>query len=475
MTGTTKKSKTEKGRLTFYGATGTVTGSRHLLELRGKSFLIDCGLFQGPKKNRLKNWETFPVPPRGIDQVLLTHAHIDHSGFLPRFCSDGFEGKVHCTRATERLCEIMLKDSAHLQEEDARWANKKGFSKHKPALPLYTVKDAEKALTFFEPLQYSEGFYIDEDFRIKFKDAGHILGSSFIDIKVGNSKRSRKIVFSGDLGRPAEKYLRDPVQPFNVDYLVLESTYGDRLHEDLDPREEITRVVNDSIKRGGVLIIPSFAVGRTQTLLFILRELEEEGKIPPLPIYVDSPMAIGVTKIFEDRLSDQNILSRVLTLEGKEIFHPENLHICKERNESIAINKIEKKAIIISASGMVTGGRILHHMANRLPYQQNTVLFIGYQAEGTRGRTMLDGRPEVKIHGRMVPIKAHIENISGLSAHADYNETLAWLMGFNYPPEKTFIVHGEPESSKALAEKIKSKFGWDVVIPETGESFELDF
>jgi metallo-beta-lactamase family protein len=464
-----------KGRLTFYGATGTVTGSRHLLELKGHSFLIDCGLFQGNKENRLRNWEPFPIPPQGIDKVLLTHAHIDHSGYLPRFCREGFTGKIHCTKATARLCEIMLKDSAHIQEEDARWANKKGFSKHSPALPLYNVKDAEHALTMFAPVQYSDGMYIEDDLRIKFKDAGHILGSSYIDIKVGDDKAPRKIVFSGDLGRPAEKYLRDPVQAFNVDYLVIESTYGDRLHGGLDPREEIARVVNESVDRGGVLVIPSFAVGRTQTLLFLLRELEEEGKIPALPIYVDSPMAIGVTKIFEDRLADQNLASRVLTLEGKQIFHPQNLHICKERDESISINKINKGAIIISASGMVTAGRILHHMANRLPYKENTVLFIGYQAEGTRGRDLLAGKTEVKIHGQMVPVNAHIENISGLSAHADYNEILAWLIGFNRPPEKTFIVHGEPEASAALAEKIKARLGWNVIVPRFAERFELDF
>lgn len=470
-----KNMNSENGQLTFLGATGTVTGSRYHLKLKGKNLLIDCGLFQGPKENRLKNWEPMPVESRGFDRVLLTHAHIDHSGYLPRFCRDGFQGKINCTKATARLCEIMLKDSAHLQEEDARWANKKGFSKHTPALPLYNVKDAEQALKYFEPVQYGEALFLEDDFRIKFKDAGHILGSSFIDIKIGSGKSSRKIVFSGDLGRPSGKYLRDPVQAFNVDYLVIESTYGDRLHDEIDPREAIARIVNESVERGGVLVIPSFAVGRTQTLLFFLRELEEKGDIPALDIYVDSPMAIGVTKIFEERLSDQNIFSRVLTLEGKQIFQPKKLHVCRERNESISINEVKKNAIIISASGMVTGGRIMHHMANRLPYPENTVFFIGYQARGTRGRTIWERNPEVKIHGQMVPIKAHIEYITGLSAHADYNETLAWLLGFNHPPAKTFIVHGEPEASSALADKIKSMLGWDVIIPEYGDSFDLEF
>lgn len=463
-----------KSKLTFYGATGTVTGSRFLLEVKDHRLLIDCGLFQGRKEIRKRNWEPFPFPAADIERILLTHAHIDHSGYLPRIIKDGFEGNIHSTVTTARLCEIMLKDSAHLQEEDARWANKRGFSKHKPALPLYTVDDAEEALKHFVPLQYGEGFYLSDDFRIKFKDAGHILGSSFIDIKVGQGSSARKIIFSGDLGRPSGKYLRDPVQAFNVDYLVIESTYGDRLHDEADPREALVRIIKESRERGGVLIIPSFAVGRTQTLLFLLRELEEEKKIPELDIYVDSPMAINVTKVFEDRISDQNIISRLLTLEGKRVFHPRKLHICEHRNQSKAINDIKKNAIIISASGMVTGGRILHHLANRLPDPSNTVFFIGYQAEGTRGRTILEQKPDVKIHGQKVPINAHIEHISSLSAHADYNEILAWLMGFNKPPEKTFIVHGEQVASEALAQKIRSKLKWDVEVPEHGQGFSLN-
>ena len=464
-----------KAKLSFFGATGTVTGSRFLLESRDHKLLIDCGMFQGPKENRLKNWDSFPFPPSDIQKILLTHAHIDHSGYLPKFCREGFEGQIHCTQATARLCDIMLKDSAYLQEEDARWANKKGFSRHSPALPLYTIQDAEKALTQFSPVEYGEAMYLEDDFRIKFKDAGHILGSSIIDIKAGVGNQTRKIIFSGDLGRPGAEYLRDPVQAFNVHYLIIESTYGNRLHDEIDPREALIRIVSESQKRGGVLIIPSFAVGRTQTLLYLLRELEDEGKIPSLDIYVDSPMAINVTKVFEDRLSDQNISSRILALEGKRQFHPKKLHICEHRNKSKAINEVTKNAIIISASGMVTGGRILHHLANRLPDPKNTVFFIGYQAKGTRGRAILEGKPEVKIHGRMVPIKSHIEHISSLSAHGDYNEILAWLMGFNHPPEKTFIVHGEPEASQSLADKIRRKLGWKVAVPEYGQSFDINF
>jgi len=461
-------------RLTFYGATGTVTGSRYLLELKNKKYLIDCGLFQGKKANRLKNWEPFPVSPNEIDRVFLTHAHIDHTGFFPRLVKDGFKGPVHCTRATRDLNNIMLLDSAHLQEEDAKWANKKGFSKHKPALPLYTTKDAENALKLFEPKYYGEEFFMDDNIRIKFKDAGHILGSAFVEFRTRNNDKIRKILFSGDMGRPDRPVLRDPTQVFNVDYLILESTYGDRLHDNGDPTADLARIINESVERGGVLVIPSFAVGRTQTLLFVLRELEEQGKIPSLPVYIDSPMAIKTTDVFENHLANFNITTRMLTLAGKDVFHPKQLHISKTREQSIEINSIEKNAIIISASGMITGGRILHHMFERLPNPKNTVLLIGYQAEGTRGRTILDGDEYVKIHGQQIPVKAKIESITSYSGHADYNEILAWLMGFNKPPEKTFIVHGEPEASQAMTEKIRNLFGWDVVIPQFGENFEID-
>ena len=460
--------------LTFYGATGTVTGSRFVLEVNGTKMLIDCGLFQGSKKNRLRNWDPFQVPPGEIEKVLLTHAHIDHTGYLPRFCRDGFAGEVHCTYPTYDLCEILLKDSAHLQEEDAYWANKKGFSKHSPALPLYNVEDAENALAFFSPKYYGEDFYINDELRVKFKDAGHILGSAFIDIKNGNGATARKILFGGDLGRPGRPILRDPVQVFNVDYLVLESTYGNRLHEDNSPNEEFAKIINESVKRGGVLVIPSFAVGRTQSLLYTIRELEEQEKIPALQVFVDSPMAIDATTIFENRMADQDLEARVLKIQGKNIFRPKRLHICKSRNDSKEINKQKNHAIIISSSGMVTGGRILHHLAERLPREENTILFVGYQAEGTRGRAILEGKSEIKIHGRNIPVNAKIENITGYSGHADYNEILAWSMGFNKAPEKTFIVHGEPDASSAMKEKIEQKFGWNVEIPAFGQSFELE-
>jgi metallo-beta-lactamase family protein len=431
------------GKITFWGATGTTTGSRHMLDVRDRRFLIDCGMFQGQKENRLRNWEKFPVPPESIDRVFFTHGHFDHTGYFPKFCREGFKGLAHCTYATQEFCKLLFLDSAHIQEEDARWANKKGFTKHKPAKPLYDTKDAERAVDFLSPLQYGEDLYMEDDLRIKIKDAGHILGSGLVDIKTHTGKNSRKIVFSGDLGRPSRRFLRDPTQVFNVDYLVVESTYGNRLHDRKSAIGELIRVVKESVKRGGVLIIPSFAIGRTQDLLFVIRELEESGRIPSLPVYIDSPMAIDATEVFERRISDMNITSRVSRISGINIFRPKNLHICASRTESKNINNIKKGAIII-------------------------------QAQGTRGRAIVEGNESVKIHGRQISIAAKIESISGFSGHADYNEILAWLTGFNKAPEKTFVVHGEPESSQAMADSIRGKLGWDVVIPEFGQSFDID-
>ena len=415
-----------------------------------------------------------PIPPNQIDRVMLTHAHIDHAGYLPRLSKQGFTGQVNCTHSTADLCHILLKDSAHFMEEDARWANKKGFSRHKPAQPLFDLGDVEDVLRRFKPVHYGQRLDLAPECEAKFKDAGHLLGSSMIDIRTGLAGPRRKIVFCGDLGRPARALLRDPVQVYDIDYLVLESTYGDRLHDDSSFHDDFIRVINESVDRGGVLVIPSFAVGRTQTILYTLRELEEEGKIPFLPVYVDSPMAIDALAVYENRIPVQNLSCRTSTVRGARVFHPKHLHLTDTREQSMAINGVKSGAIIISSSGMVTGGRILHHMIHRLPNPKNTVLFIGYQAHGTRGRRILEGEPTVKIHGRHIDVKAKIENMSGFSGHADYTETLAWLMGFNRAPEKVFIVHGEPEASQSLAQKIRDTYGWEVVIPELGDAFDID-
>lgn len=460
--------------ITFHGAVGTVTGSRHQLDIDGTNLLIDCGSFQGVKEVRARNWEPFPINASDIDRLVLTHAHIDHSGHIPRLCKEGFSGPIHCTHATRDLCDILLRDSAHIQEEDARHANEKGYTKHDPALPLYTVADAETAMSQFSPIHYGENLHIDDTIRIKLRDAGHILGAALVDIKTGAGDKARKIVFSGDIGRPDQPILRDPSQAYNVDYLVLESTYGNRLHDHGTPREELARVINESLDRGGVLLIPSFAVGRTQTLLYVIRELEEEGRIPSVPVFVDSPMSIRATEVFEEHTNDLDITARSLILNNTKLFRPKQVRFAMSRKDSMAINEVRQRAIIISASGMVTGGRILHHMIQRLGDPQNTVLFIGYQAEGTRGRDMLEGAETVKIHGGYFPVKAHIESISGYSGHGDYNELMAWLMGFNRPPEKTFIVHGEPDAAKAMADHIEQKFGWQVVLPTLGERYEIN-
>lgn len=462
-------------RLTFLGAAGTVTGSRHLIELNDKRLLVDCGLFQGPKKNRLKNWEPFPVEPSSLDAVMLTHAHIDHTGFLPAIVKHGFKGPIYCTKATADLAAILLPDTGHLQEEEAKWANKKGYSKHRPAKPLFTEEDARKVLPMLHPVEYGMHFEPAPQVRAKYRDAGHILGSGYLDLKHISGRSSRKIVFSGDLGRPTDAILRPPSTPYNVDYLVLESTYGDRLHSSQFSVDELARVVNESVEREGVLVIPSFAVGRAQTLLYVLRELEEAGKIPELPVYLDSPMANQALSVHRSHIADLNLVCRKKSLSGVRLFHPKNLQLSVSREQSMAINKVRKGAVIISASGMVTGGRILHHLRERLPDSRNTVLFIGYQAEGTRGKTIVAGKESVRMFGQEVEIKARVENIDGFSGHADYREILAWLMGFNKAPERIFLVHGEPHSATALAGHIQSQFKWDVTVPAEDDHVVLEF
>ena len=462
-------------KLTFLGAAGTVTGSRHLLETHGKRLLIDCGLFQGVKENRLKNWDAFPEAAALIDEVILTHAHIDHTGYLPRLVKDGFKGPIRCTDATSDLLKILLPDTGYLQEEEARYANKRGYSKHSPAKPLFTENDARDVFPLLSPLEYGQHFFPAEGLRGKYRDAGHILGSAWLDLKSRSEKRTRKILFSGDLGRPFDPVLRSPTQPYNVDYLILESTYGDRLHEDMNPREQFVEIVTKTFKRGGMVVIPAFSVGRTQTLLYMIREMEEAGQLPAVPIYVDSPMALKALEVHQQHIQDMNLSCRKAHIEGTRLFKPQKLKLCPKLDQSKAIHQVRDKGIIISASGMATGGRILHHLSNRLPNERDTILFVGYQAEGSRGRLLLEGAKELKMFGQMVPVKAGIEYVSGFSGHADYNEIIAWLMGFNKEPEKVFLVHGEDGPREALAQHIQKHLRWDVMIPKEGESVDLDF
>lgn len=462
-------------QIKFLGAAGTVSGSKFLVDTGELRLMVDYGMFQGAKNLRLMNWEAPPIPPSSVDHVLLTHAHIDHSGMLPAFVRDGFQGKIWCTPVTAELCEISLLDAAHLQEEDARFANKMKFSKHTPALPLFTTEDAERVMPLLRPLEYDKHAQLSDGTEICFREAGHILGSATVEVNARVGGKTLSIVFSGDLGRYDALILRDPAPIRKADYLVLESTYGDRTHPAEEPVAELASIINETARRGGMLVIPSFAVGRTQTLLYMLRDLKVRGLIPDLPIFVDSPMAQHVTELFcrHEEIFDEEA-KRILKQTGKCPILGPNLQFVRSPQESQKINDMRFPAIIVSASGMVTGGRILHHLKYRLPDARNTILFVGYQAAGTRGQQLKDGARAIKIHGEMVPVRAQIRTIDAFSGHADSNEILRWLKKFETPPKTTFIVHGEKESSQGLARLIKSALGWKTHIPELFESVTLE-
>ncbi len=457
-------------KLTFLGATNTVTGSKYLLTCETKTgvekrILIDCGLFQGLKQLRLKNWAKLPIDPKTVDAVILTHAHIDHSGYLPLFVKNGFSGKVYCSQATSDLCEVLLLDSAHLQEEEAKYANKGGFSKHHPALPLYTQEDAQNALALLTPVDYEQEIDLGEGLKAKLSPSGHILGSAFVYIE--NSKTS--ILFSGDIGRPNDILMKAPVRIKHADYLVLESTYGNRLHAQADPKIKLADIINQTTNRKGVVLIPVFAVGRAQELLYYIHLLKESGAIPHnIPVYLNSPMAVDATAIFnhyknEHRLTPEqsHALCRVA-------------HMVNSIEESKALNETTVPMIILSASGMASGGRVVHHLKAFAPNPRNTILFVGFQAAGTRGAAMLDGAESIKIHGQYVPVRAKVEYLANLSAHADYAEILAWLGGFERAPKTTFITHGEPVAADAMRLHVEEEMHWKVFVPEYLETVELN-
>ena len=460
--------------LQFLGAAGTVTGSKFVLDVGGSRALIDCGLFQGLKELRLRNWDSLPVNPSSITWVLLTHAHIDHTGYLPRLVRDGFKGPVYATSATADLLKILLPDSAWLQEEDAEYANRKGFSKHSPALPLYTEQDANAALKLVQKVAYQEDVRLNKSLAARFIPAGHILGSSFIEVQVTEHDRDPvKVVFSGDLGRYDEPILNDPAPETDADYLLIESTYGDRLHDHTNPKDHLAEIINATVVRGGKIIIPAFAVGRTQSLVYFLRELEDEGRIPVLPVAVDSPMGAEATRLYTKHREDHDFdMTRLKNL-NRNPLATRNFSLVQGRNGSKALKDQQGPAIIISASGMATGGRVVHHLAQWLPDRASSVIFVGYQGVGTRGRRLQDGEKQIKIHGELVPVNAHIESIGSLSAHADCGEIMRWLGGFKRPPRKTFVVHGEVGSATALRDRIVRELGWDVVIPTYKEVVEL--
>jgi len=460
-------------KLSFYGAAGTVTGSKYLLEHNGFKMLVDCGFFQGPRSIRERNWQPPPFKPSDVDLVLLTHAHLDHTGYLPVVEKAGYEGVVMATEPTVDLCGVLLPDSGHIQEEDARWANKRGFSKHKPALPLYTEQDARRTLRLLRGVPFDKTIQVHDDVTIRFYPAGHILGAAFISVHLKEKTGSRKVLFSGDLGRLARPIIPDPAPMPECDHLLVESTYGLRDHPDVDPVDELARVVNETTQGGGTVVIPSFAVGRTQSLMFMLRELEREGRISKnIPIYVDSPMAIHAIRVFLRHKAAYDMEMRSLVAQGQDPLGMRDVKLCSSVEDSKAINDVNGPCIIISASGMATAGRVLHHLKARLPNAKNTVLFAGYQATGTRGQKLQQGAETVRIHGQDVPVRARIETLDGLSGHADRNGIVRWMKEGN-KPSSIHLVHGEPKARSMMGKIIKERLGYDTHEPAYLERVEL--
>lgn len=482
------------GTLTFLGAARTVTGSKYLLDTGRSQVLIDAGLFQGLKELRERNWQPFPMDASKLDAIVLTHAHLDHCGYLPSLVAAGFTGRVFCTAGTQDLVRIVLPDSGRIQEEDADNANRHGFSKHHPALPLYTEADAMRALTHLQPVGYDRPMPVADGIEVDFINAGHLLGSAYVRLRTGD----RTVLFGGDLGRFDRPVLPDPTMVDSADYLLVESTYGNRLHQNGDDGEKLARVVRDTADRGGRVIIPAFAIGRVEELIWWLRKLEEEKRIPVLPVYLDSPMAVEALARYRERLHE---LDEDLQPERRDEKAPlgeaartesqasrreharrerQLCAFCTERFRTVATAAESKQltestmpAIVISASGMATGGRVLFHLKAGLPDSRNTVLFVGYQAAGTRGRRLVDGEKAVKIHGRMIPVNADIEVIESMSAHADSGEILHWLGGFKAAPRTTFIVHGEPAAMEALQASISSRLGWTTMMPTHRQTVQL--
>lgn len=458
--------------LEFLGATGTVTGSRFLIDAPRARLLVDCGLYQGPKELRQRNWQPFPVDAESIDAVVLTHAHVDHSGFLPGLHRAGFRGPVFSTPATAELCGIVLPDSARLQEEDAAYANRKGFSKHRPALPLYGEKEAEEVLARFRPIPFAEGFEAAEGVRAEFRRAGHILGSASVALDLGGAQCS--LLFSGDLGRQAHPVLSPPDPPPAVDALVVESTYGDRRHSDADVLARFAGEIRDTAERGGVAVIPAFAVDRTELVLLHLKRLKRAGEIPDLPVYVDSPMALAALGVYRRAIAEGAPDVRPELRGSDNPFDPGRLVEAREVRESQAINAERGPAVIVSASGMGTGGRVLHHLARRLPDPRNSVLLVGFQAAQTRGRRLLEGAHVVKMLGRYVSVRARIVDLGAFSVHADRAELLGWLGSAESAPSISYVVHGEPSASQALRDGIESELGWPSVVPHFRERVRVD-
>jgi metallo-beta-lactamase family protein len=467
-----------KLKLKFLGAVQNVTGSRHLLQANGTRVLIDCGLYQ-ERQFKARNWEPFEVPPNSINTVLLTHAHLDHCGLLPKLVKEGFKGKIYGTHATGEIAQIILMDSAKIQEEDAEYKRKRHAREGRkgpfPEVPLYTIEDVEVCCPLFSPLKYKQPLHLADGLEATFFNAGHVLGSSIIQIKAQINGQQRTILFSGDMGRPNRPIVQDPTSFEQADYILIESTYGDREHQGKeDTKKMIADVINATKKAGGNIIIPSFALERSQELLYYINELMLEGAIPHLTVFLDSPMASKITKVFQHsrELFDKEMTEHLHNNESP--FNFPELKITGTSDESKQINHITGTNIIIAGSGMCTGGRIKHHLANNISNHKNTIMFVGYQAEGTLGRLILDGKEEVRIHGLKHPVKARITRINGFSAHADRNELFTWLSKLKKPPRKVFVVHGETKSAHKFGDYIRDKTGWQVVVPAYKDEIELD-
>jgi len=474
--------------LTFLGGVGTVTGSRFLVETgAGARVLVDCGLYQGRKQLRERNWNPFPVPADSIDAVVLTHAHVDHCGYLPALAKAGFTGPVHTSPGTGHLLDIVLPDSGHLHEEEARYANRKGFSKHHPALPLYTEDDARRALELVDPLPFGTPREIAPGLQVTLAPAGHILGSAIAHLDLdtnpgrddvgttGGRSVSRRIVFSGDLGRAAHPLLLPPTPLGRADIVLVESTYGNRVHDDAHALEQLAGAISRTARRGGTVVIPAFAVDRTEVLLHHLRLLREQGAIPELPIFVDSPMALRALGVYRRAIADSNpdIRPDLVALDG-DVLAPGGLREVRDVEGSMELDANRFPSIIVSASGMATGGRVLHHLAHRLPDSRNCVILVGFQAEQTRGRLLAEGARQLKLLGRYVPVQAEVVDLPSFSVHADRNELLAWLRTADGVPEVAYVVHGEPDASASLADDMTAELGWNAVVPTFGERVRLD-
>ncbi len=458
--------------LTFLGAAGCVTGSRHLVEAGGKKLLMDCGLFQGGKELRLRNWDPLPVDPATIDWVVLSHAHIDHTGYLPRLVREGFRGMIYANSATRDLCAILLPDSARIQEEDAEHAAVKGFSKHENPQPLYTVEEALAALGRIQVIPDGAAFRISSQFSVRLIGAGHILGSTMIELTITENGTTTVVLFSGDVGRYDQPILRDPEAPPRCDVLLCESTYGDREHPNDSPVDALAEVITRVSKRGGVIVMPAFALGRTQLLMYYLRQLEDWNRIPTLPVYVDSPMAVSVTNLYQ-RYKQEFDVEFQREAEKRDPLNCREFHLTRSVEESKDINKVNTPCIILSASGMATGGRVLHHLARRLPDSRNAVLLAGFQAEGTRGRSLAEGAKTLRIHGEDVPVKAEIVSLHQFSGHAGRSELMRWIGGMPEAPRKTYLVHGEPEAARALQAGISEQFKWQVEVASYQQRVKL--